>query len=74
MFPWLTEKDILAINRAREVKTQKFSRTKGKTPAFSTEEVLKVITSVDTSRVVGHRDKAFNQPYRNSKTPTRSTA
>jgi hypothetical protein len=32
MFSWLTEKGILAINPAREVKTPKFSRTEGKTP------------------------------------------
>ena len=43
MFFWLTEKGILAINPAREVKTPKFSRTEGKTPAFSTEEVQKVL-------------------------------
>jgi site-specific recombinase XerD len=59
MFFWLTEKGILAINPAREVKTPKFSRTEGKTPAFSTEEVQKVLASIDTSHVVGHRDKAF---------------
>ncbi len=34
MFSWLTEKGILAINPAREVKTPKFSRTEGKTPAL----------------------------------------
>jgi hypothetical protein len=38
MFSWLTEKGILPINPAREVKTPKFSRTEGKTPAFSTAE------------------------------------
>jgi site-specific recombinase XerD len=59
MFSWLTEKGILAINPAREVKTPKFSRTEGKTPAFSTEEVQKVLNSIDTSHVVGHRDKAL---------------
>jgi site-specific recombinase XerC len=59
MFSWLTEKRILAINPAREVKTPKFSWTEGKTPAFSTEEVQKVLASIDTSHVVGHRDKAF---------------
>ena len=58
MFSWLTEKGILAINPAQEVKTPKFSRTEGKTPAFSTEEVQKVLASIDTSHVVGHRDKA----------------
>jgi integrase/recombinase XerD len=59
MFSWLTEKGILAINPAREVKTPKFSRTEGKTPAFSTEEVQKVLASIDTSHVVGQRDKAL---------------
>jgi site-specific recombinase XerD len=59
LFSWLTEKGILAINPAREVKTPKFSRTEGKTPAFSTEEVHKVLDSIDTSHVVGHRDKAL---------------
>jgi site-specific recombinase XerD len=59
MFSWLTEKGILAINPAREVKTPKFSRTEGKTPAFSTEEVQKVLKTIDTSHVVGHRDKAL---------------
>jgi site-specific recombinase XerD len=59
LFSWLTEKGILAINPAREVKTPKFSRTEGKTPAFSTEEVQRLLKSVDTSHVVGHRDKAL---------------
>ena len=59
LFSWLTEKGVLAMNPAREVKTPKFSRTEGKTPAFSTEEVQKVLESIDTSHVVGHRDKAL---------------
>src|SRR6202011_5058726 len=33
LFSWLTEKGVLAMNPAREVKTQKFSRLEGKTPA-----------------------------------------
>src|SRR5690349_6740597 len=39
---WLTEKGVLAMNPAREVKTAKFSRTEGKTPAFSNKEVRRV--------------------------------
>jgi site-specific recombinase XerD len=35
------------------------STSEGKTPAFSTEEVQKVLQSIDTSHVVGHRDKAL---------------
>src|SRR3984957_12839903 len=33
LFSWLTEKGVLAMNPAREVKTERFSRTGGKTPA-----------------------------------------
>jgi site-specific recombinase XerC len=32
LFSWLTEKGVLAMNPAREVKTERFSRTEGKTP------------------------------------------
>src|SRR5260370_30772443 len=59
LFSWLTEKGVLAINPAREVKTPKFSRTEGKTPAFDTDQVQKLLSSIDTSHVVGHRDKAL---------------
>src|SRR4029077_6960808 len=31
LFSWLTEKGVLAMNPAREVKTERFSRTEGKT-------------------------------------------
>jgi site-specific recombinase XerD len=59
LFSWLTEKGILAMNPAREVKTEKFSRTEGKTPAFDTEQVQKVLDKIDTSNVVGLRDRAL---------------
>ena len=58
LFSWLTEKGILAMNPAREVKTEKFSRTEGKTPAFDTEQVQKVLDKIDTSNEVGLRDRA----------------
>jgi len=29
LFSWLTEKGVLAMNPAREVKTERFSRTEG---------------------------------------------
>jgi hypothetical protein len=38
---WLKEKGVLAMNPAREVKTERFSRTEGKTPAFVEGEVQK---------------------------------
>jgi integrase/recombinase XerD len=59
LFSWLTEKGILAMNPAREVKTPKFSRNEGKTPAPPTEDVLKLIDSIDLSHVVGLRDQAI---------------
>src|SRR5271154_4513269 len=59
LFSWLTEKGILAMNPAREVKTEKFSRREGKTPAFDTEQVQKVLDKIDTSTEVGLRDRAL---------------
>jgi integrase/recombinase XerD len=47
------------MNPAREVKTEKFSRTEGKTPAFDTEQVQKVLDKIDTSNEVGLRDRAL---------------
>jgi integrase/recombinase XerD len=59
LFSWLTEKGILAMNPAREVKTEKFSRREGKTPAFDTDQVQKVLDKIDTSNEVGLRDRAL---------------
>jgi site-specific recombinase XerD len=39
LFSWLTEKGVLAMNPAREVKTERLSRTEGKTPAFVEGEI-----------------------------------
>ena len=36
------------MNPAREVETEKFSRTEGKTPAFDTEQLQKVLDKIDT--------------------------
>src|SRR6202035_2328098 len=47
------------MNPAREVKTEKFSRREGKTPAFDTEQVQKVLDKIDASDEVGLRDRAL---------------
>ena len=47
------------MNPAREVKTEKFSRSEGKTPAFETDQVQKVLDKIDTSNEVGFRDRAL---------------
>jgi integrase/recombinase XerD len=58
-FSWLTEKGVLAMNPAREVKTPRFSRKHGKTPAFARDEVRTILDSIDIGHVVGQRDKAL---------------
>ena len=59
MFSWLTEKAVLAMNPAREVKTERFSRTEGKTPAFVEGEVQTLLDAVETSTHTGLRDRAL---------------
>src|SRR6202795_3875833 len=59
LFSWLTEKGVLAMNPAREVKTERFSRTEGKTPAFVDGEVQKLLDAVETSTHTGLRDRAL---------------
>jgi site-specific recombinase XerD len=59
LFSWLTEKGVLAMNLAREVKTERFSRTEGKTPAFVDGEVQKLLDAVETSTHTGLRDRAL---------------
>jgi hypothetical protein len=59
LFSWLTEKGVLAMNPAREVKTERFSRTEGKTPAFVEGEVQKLLGAIETSTHTGLRDLAL---------------
>ena len=47
------------MNPAREVKTERFSRTEGKTPAFVEGEVQKLLDAVETSTHTGLRDRAL---------------
>src|SRR5271169_4574553 len=59
LFSWLTEKGVLAMNPAREVKTERFSRAEGKTPAFVEGEVQRLLEAVETSAHTGLRDRAL---------------
>jgi integrase/recombinase XerD len=59
LFSWLTEKGVLAMNPAREVKTERFSRAEGKTPAFVEARVQKLLEAVATSTHTGLRDRAL---------------
>jgi len=58
MFSWLTEKGVLAMNPAREVKTERFSRTEGKTPGnLSKARFRKLLDAIEVSRHTGLRDR-----------------
>jgi site-specific recombinase XerD len=59
LFSWLTEKGVLAMNPSREVKTERFSRAEGKTPAFVEGEVQKLLGVIETSTHTGLRDRAL---------------
>ena len=59
LFSWMVEKGVLASNPAREVKTEKFSRSEGKTPAFTTEEINQLFASIEADTLAGQRDRAF---------------
>ena len=47
------------MNPAREVKTERFSRTEGKTPAFVEGEVQRLLNTIETSMHTGLRDRAL---------------
>src|ERR1700692_4896744 len=59
LFSWLTEKGVLAMNPAREFKTERYSRTEGKTPAFVEGEVQKLLGVIETSTHTGLRDRTL---------------
>lgn len=59
LFAWFVEKGVTDRNPVREVKTAKFSRAEGKTPAFTTEEMHRLFESFDTESLIGLRDRAL---------------
>jgi site-specific recombinase XerD len=59
LFSFFVEKGVLDRNPVREVKTARFSRPEGKTPAFTPEEMHQLFESFDASSVVGLRDRAL---------------
>src|ERR1700724_3350927 len=59
LFSWLSEKGVLAMNPAREVKTERFSRAEGKTPAFVEGEVQKLLGAIETTAHTGLRDRSL---------------
>src|SRR3954447_10674722 len=58
LFDWLVVGQVLMINPARAVRGPKYVVRRGKTPVLSEEEARRLIESIDTSTVVGLRDRA----------------
>ncbi|RYG18607.1 integrase [bacterium] len=59
LFGWWVEKGVLERNPVREVRTEKVSRTEGKTPAFELEDMQQLFQSFDTESLIGLRDRAL---------------
>ena len=50
---------VLVLNRAASVRAPKHSVVEGKTPALAVEQARRLLASIDTSHVVGLRDRAI---------------
>lgn len=59
LFDWLVVGHIMDINPAHSVKAPKYSIRKGKTTVLSADETRVLLDSIDTSHVVGLRDRAL---------------
>jgi site-specific recombinase XerC len=58
-FDYLVVKQVLTSNPAAAVRGPKHSVRKGKTPVLSNDEAAELLSSIDTSHVVGLRDRAI---------------
>jgi site-specific recombinase XerD len=59
LFDWLVVGQVLAVNPAAAVRGPKYVVRTGKTPILSAEEARQLLDSIDTSTVVGRRDRAL---------------
>ncbi|HEV8715466.1 MAG TPA: tyrosine-type recombinase/integrase [Candidatus Binatia bacterium] len=58
-FDQLVLRHAILLNPAASVRAPKYSVVEGKTPALSVEQVRRVLATIDTSHVVGLRDRAI---------------
>jgi site-specific recombinase XerD len=59
LFDWLVVGQVIPMNPASSVRGPKHSQKKGKTPVLTAEEARTLLEAVDTSGVVGLRDRAL---------------
>lgn len=58
-FNLLVERHICLINPARVAETERFQVVEGKTPEIKAKQIRKLLDSIDTSTLVGKRDRAI---------------
>jgi len=59
LFDWLVTGQVLPSNPAHAVRGPRYSVAKGSTPVLSSEEATALLAGMDTSSVVGLRDRAL---------------
>ena len=59
LFAWLMVGGVVQENPAAEVRGIKYRVKQGKTPVLSDEEMKELLASIDTSHIVGLRDRAL---------------
>jgi site-specific recombinase XerC len=59
LFDWLVVGQVVPFNPASSVRGPRFSSKKGKTPVLSAEEARQLLDAIDTSTIVGLRDRAL---------------
>ena len=59
LFDWMVVGQALPHNPASSVRGPRYSIKKGKTPVLSAEDARRLLDSIDTSHVVGLRDRAL---------------
>jgi site-specific recombinase XerD len=59
LFDWLVVGQVLAVNPAAAVRGPKYVVRTGKTPVLAATEARQLLDSIDTSTVVGLRDRAL---------------
>jgi integrase/recombinase XerD len=59
LFDWLVTGQVMPTNPAHSVRGPKHSVRKGKTPVLSAEEMRVLLDSIDTTTLIGLRDRAL---------------
>ena len=59
LFDWLVVGQVVPFNPATSVRGPKYVVKKGKTPVLSADEARQLLDAIDTSSIVGLRDRAL---------------